>query len=39
MLLDAGLPELYWYDTLKYVALLHNVAPTHALGDITPEEA
>ena len=39
MLLDAELPELYWYNVLKYAALLHNVVPTRALGDMTPEEA
>jgi len=39
MLIDADLPESYWYDALEYAALLHNVAPTRALGDITPEEA
>jgi transposase InsO family protein len=39
MLLDAGLPESYWYDALEYAALLHNVVPTRALGDMTPEEA
>jgi hypothetical protein len=39
MLIDAKLPESYWYDTLEYAALLHNVIPTRALGDITPEEA
>jgi hypothetical protein len=39
MLIDAKLPKSYWYDTLEYMALLHNVVPTRALGDITPEEA
>jgi hypothetical protein len=39
MLIDAKLPESYWYDALEYVALLHNVVPTRTLGDITPEEA
>ena len=39
MLLDAELPESYWYDALEYAALLHNMVPTHALGDMTPEEA
>ena len=29
----------YWYDALEYVAHLHNVVPTRALGDVTPEEA
>ena len=32
MLLDARLPESYCYDALKYVALLNDVVPTHALG-------
>jgi hypothetical protein len=35
MLANADLPESYWYDALEYAALLHNVAPTRALGDIT----
>jgi hypothetical protein len=39
MLLDASLPEAYWYDALKYTALIHNVTPTWALGDLTPKEA
>jgi hypothetical protein len=39
MLIDAKLPESYWYNALEYTALLHNVIPTRALGDITPEEA
>ena len=39
MLLDADLPESYWYDALEYATLLHNVVPTRPLGDITPEEA
>ena len=39
MLLNAELPESYWYDALEYTALLHNVVPTCALGDMTPEEA
>ena len=39
MLLDADLPESYWHDALEYTAHLHNVIPTRALGDITPEEA
>ena len=39
MLLNAELPESYWYDALEYTALLHNVVPTCALGDMTSEEA
>jgi hypothetical protein len=39
MLIDADLPESYWFDALVYAALLHNVTPTRALGDVTPEEA
>jgi hypothetical protein len=39
MLLDASLPEAYWYDALEYATLIHNVTPTRALGDLTPEEA
>ena len=39
MLLDANLPESYWHDALEYAAHLHNVIPTQALGDVTPEKA
>jgi GAG-pre-integrase domain len=39
MLLNAGLPESYWYNVLEYMAHLHNIVPTRALGDVTPEEA
>jgi hypothetical protein len=39
MLIDADLPESYWNDTLVYAALLHNVTPTRAVGDVTPKEA
>ena len=39
MLLDANLPESYRHNTLEYTAHLHNVIPTQALGDITPEKA
>jgi transposase InsO family protein len=39
MLHDASLPETYWYDALKYAALLHNVMPKRALEGIMPEEA
>jgi transposase InsO family protein len=28
MLTNADLPKLYWFDTLKYAALFHNVMPT-----------
>ena len=39
MLIDADLPETYWYDALHYAAHIHNVTPTHALENVTPEEA
>jgi hypothetical protein len=39
MLLNAKLPESYWYDALQYVVHIHNVTPTRALHDQTPEEA
>ena len=39
MLTDAELPDTYWYDTLTYATHLHNVSLTHALEDMTPEEA
>ena len=38
MLTDAELPDTYWYDTLTYATHLHNVSPTRALEDMTPEE-
>ena len=39
MLIDASLPDGYWWDALQYAALLHNVSPSHSLSDCTPEEA
>ncbi len=39
MLVDAGLPETYWYDALKYAAFIHNLSPTRALENMTPAEA
>ena len=39
MLTDADLPEIYWFEALVYAAHLHNVSPTHALDNTTPEEA
>jgi transposase InsO family protein len=39
MLLDADLPESYWWEVLQYAALLHNVSPTCSLDDSTPKEA
>ena len=38
MLIDAELPEAYWFDALRYAAHIHNVTLTHALENITPEE-
>jgi hypothetical protein len=39
MLIDANLPDGYWWDALRYAALLHNASPTRSLSDSTPEEA
>ena len=39
MLIDAELPESYWFDALRYTAHIHNVTPTCALENIMPEEA
>ena len=39
MLVDAQLPDAYWYDALHYAAHIHNVTPTQALDDMMPEEA
>jgi len=39
MLVDAQLPETYWYDALHYTAHIRNVTPTRALDGITPEGA
>jgi hypothetical protein len=39
MLIDAKLPEPYWYDALRYAVHIHNVTPTRALVYMTPEEA
>jgi len=39
MLIDAELPDGYWWDALQYAALLHNVSPTHSLSDCTPKES
>jgi hypothetical protein len=39
MLTNADLPESYWYAALEYASHLHNVVPTCALDDLTPEEA
>jgi hypothetical protein len=39
MLINTDLPQSYWYDALRYAAHIHNVTPTRALIDVTPEEA
>ena len=39
MLLDANLPESYWFDALQYAVHIHNVTPACALTDQTSEEA
>ena len=39
MLIDASLPDGYWWDALQYAVLLHNISPSRSLSDCTPEEA
>ena len=39
MLIDTSLPDGYWWDTLQYAVLLHNISPSRSLSDCTPEEA
>jgi len=39
MLIDAELPDAYWWDALRYATHLHNVSPTRSLSDCTPEES
>ena len=39
MLIDAELPDSYWWEALQYAALIHNVSPTRSLDDCTPEES
>src|SRR6267142_4927793 len=39
MLVDAGLPESFWYDALSYATHIHHITPTCALEGITPKEA
>jgi hypothetical protein len=39
MLLNARLPESYWFDALQHAVHIHNVTPTRALKNLTPEEA
>jgi hypothetical protein len=39
MLTNACLPNFFWYNTLKYTAILHNSLPTKPLPDVTLEEA
>jgi len=38
MLDDAKLPELFWFEAVKYATHIHNATPTCALDDMTPEE-
>ena len=38
MLEDAKLPELFWFEAVKYATYIHNTTPTRALEDTTPEE-
>ena len=38
MLINAELPDGYWWDALQYMALLHNMSLMHSLSDCTPEE-
>ena len=39
MLVEAELPNAYWWDALWYATLLHNVSPTCSLSDSTPKES
>jgi len=39
MLVEAELPDTYWWDALRYATLLHNVSPTRSLSDSTPKES
>jgi len=39
MLIDAKLPDGYWWDALQYAALLHNVSPMRSLSDCTPKKS
>lgn len=39
ILIDAGLPKFYWHNALQHATLIHNVSPTQALDNQTPEEA
>ena len=39
MLADADLPNTFWFEALTYAAHLHNLSPTRALENMTPEEA
>jgi transposase InsO family protein len=38
MLDDADLPDSFWLEAALYAAHIHNVTPTRALDDMTPEE-
>jgi len=39
MLVEAKLPDTYWWDALWYATLLHNVSLTHSLSDSMPEKS
>jgi len=39
MLVEAELPDTYWWDALRYATLLHNVSPTRSLSNSTPKES
>ena len=39
MLADADLPNMFWFEALTYAVHLHNLSPTRALENMTPEEA
>jgi len=39
MLVEAKLPNAYWWDALWYATLLHNVSPTRSLSDSMPKES
>jgi len=39
MLIDAKLPDGYWWDALQYAVLLYNMSPMCSLSDYTPKES
>ena len=39
MLINAELPNAYWWDALRYATHLHNMSLTRSLSDCTPKES